>query len=404
MNFLKTKFIFFIYFTFLLSIISVGFEKIDFIYFLLPILIGILISYLILYKKENKFKFGKESILIFLFPIYIILSSLWSLQPTVTLLRSLYYLFLFVGIISIIKIADKENFEILFRTIFIVNLLVIIICFASLILGFPDDRWTGGNGMGFKGLAKHQNTLGSILMMTSVGGVFFMKAKLSKVLSNLLITIFFLTNLFLIYLSASRASLISYLLFWIPLLILTIKDNFISFIIASSTIILFIVFNYHSTEKFIKKGNSSILDNRIHLWRLSYNSIIKPICGIGYGTSFVIVIDKKNEIRNFKKIFKGYNREKGNSILALIEETGFIGLLLFLIPIISVLISAIYNFNINFNLDLFVVSVYTSASLFHAQFEAWFVGTGSVQLPIFLLFVISSILSKHHQLTYSKKR
>jgi len=102
-------------------------------------------------------------------------------------------------------------------------------------------------------------------------------------------------------------------------------------------------------------------------------------------------------------------REKGNSSLALIEEAGVVGLILFILPIIYMLIklldtryqipddkylSGIRNLpagskgqasGIQYSVSSILI-VALAALLLHAQFEAWWVGVGSVQLPLFFIY------------------
>jgi len=87
-------------------------------------------------------------------------------------------------------------------------------------------------------------------------------------------------------------------------------------------------------------------------------------------------------------------REKGNSSLALIEEAGIVGLILFILPLIYVFTKfRIYNVkfrmneNKNQNYTFYILHSTLFAFLLHSQFEAWWVGVGSVQLPLFLIYI-----------------
>ena len=91
-------------------------------------------------------------------------------------------------------------------------------------------------------------------------------------------------------------------------------------------------------------------------------------------------------------------REKGNSVLAMIEETGLIGLILFLLPMIWIIRKfIIYNSqftikeNFRSNSTFYtaagrrVVIVHYSQCSFTLNSKRWWVGVGSVTLPLYLI-------------------
>ncbi|MHB1688319.1 MAG: hypothetical protein ACYCVH_13220 [Ignavibacteriaceae bacterium] len=118
--------------------------------------------------------------------------------------------------------------------------------------------------------------------------------------------------------------------------------------------------------------------------------------GLGYGISDPNIILTGTGSHYENGI---YIREKGNSILALIEETGLIGLTLFLFPIIYILSRWLLNQNNSkflqdseFRIQNFfniqhskLILPFLLAFIFHAQFEAWWVGVGSEMLPLFFV-------------------
>nr|MDA3859871.1 hypothetical protein [Melioribacteraceae bacterium] len=133
----------------------------------------------------------------------------------------------------------------------------------------------------------------------------------------------------------------------------------------------------------IFKGSDSAYSTRDKLFDDSFKAAQNgSFFGLGYGVS-------DPEIKN--PIYVGGSdkiREKGNSFLALIEETGVIGLLLFLFPIFY-FFNAIGWREIFKKKKLFSLVILYSSLLLHSQFEAWFGGVSSFQLLVYFILIIS---------------
>ncbi len=80
-----------------------------------------------------------------------------------------------------------------------------------------------------------------------------------------------------------------------------------------------------------------------------------------------------------------YIREKGNSTLAFIEETGVVGLILFLLPLGYIIYELIRRRLKNGVVENILIFSFIIAFILHAQFEAWWVGVGSIELPLFFM-------------------
>ena len=143
---------------------------------------------------------------------------------------------------------------------------------------------------------------------------------------------------------------------------------------------------------YLKKGGSDYFARRNILWTPSYNAALNGgIFGLGYGVS-----DTKVKTLYMKEnTFGEIKREKGNSILAIVEETGIIGLTLFLLPIgyLGKEFFNRYRLSTNFlnsNFEFIIGFSFLIAFILHAQFEAWWVGVSSFYL--FIFFIINTIL------------
>ncbi len=90
------------------------------------------------------------------------------------------------------------------------------------------------------------------------------------------------------------------------------------------------------TEDIINKDFPEFYSSRIWMWEPSYRAAQEGgLIGLGYGMS-----DPNEKVGGIGDHYEGerFVREKGNSTLALIEETGLIGLILFLFPVFCIVI------------------------------------------------------------------
>jgi hypothetical protein len=295
----------------------------------------------------------------------------------------------------------------LFKVFIPVIVVVVAISIFSLIVKNPADYWSGGNGLGLKGFAAHQNTLSSILLIClAIMNLRLLEwFTLRKDSAGLLVIIIFgnILTLVILLLTFSRGAIISYLVFLFSFMILSIgfkKTIRITFI---GVIIFFILIWIPPTEKYIDyfmtKGSPSVLNSRSELYKISFNAALYGgIKGIGYGISNPKFVDKYLTHQIDGIII----REKGSSILALTEEVGIIGLCLFYIPVFIVLYGLarsliprkssvpLYETKVLMKKDkmerVFLFSILVSM-LVHSQVEAWSTGVGSVLLPVFLFFL-----------------
>jgi hypothetical protein len=392
-------------------IVAKGFEYINQLYYLIvPILLCVILLKLI---SKGRLKNWKVTIYFMPFVLWILLSWIWSVHPEITFKRSIYFLFLIIGMESLSDLYQKDRGAIV-KVFLPVIVGVITISFYSIEMKIPADYWSGGNGLGLKGFAAHQNTLSSILLicLAIMNLRLLERFTLRKDPGGLLVIIIFgnILTLVILLLTFSRGAILSYLVFLFTFLILSIgfkKTIGISFI---GTIIFFIFILIPPIEKYIdysmRKGAPSVISSRSELYKISFNAALDGgIIGIGYGMSNPKYVDKY-----LTHQIDGINvREKGNSILALTEEVGIIGLCLFYIPVFIVLYSLarsliprkssvpLYEKKISSKKDkmerVFLFSILVSM-LVHSQVEAWSTGVGSVLLPVFLFFLAISEKSR----------
>lgn len=415
---------------FVFAVVSRAIDEINFFYYSVPVLCLLFIIYFILELNRNRFKliinkagYNVRSdgiryqvlfLILFVIPgIWFLITSIWSSYPVISATRSVYYILISAGCISAGILWKKFSSGGVFDFILPANIFIILLCLFSLITRIPSDSWTGGHGKGFMGFFGHQNTLASLLLFTLPAALGITYEILSKkpVTKSKIVTrshfaklngykIFFISililNILFIILSYSRSVILSVLFGLLVFLLINKKWKVLGLstvtLLIASLIILVTPSLNNFTSNIIKKDFPEFYSSRLWMWEPSFEAAIHGgITGLGYGIS-----DPDIQPGSIGDHYEGerFIREKGNSVLALIEETGLIGLVLFLIPMIYVFIKfKIYNLEFRMkkehqkNYTLCILHSALFAFLLHAQFEAWWVGVGSVQLPLFFLYL-----------------
>ena len=424
---------------FVIAIISRGIEEINFIYYTVPFFLILFIivalkeinyreirfAYLIKWNKDYSDSTFPLSLLLLVLATtaWYILSALWSDYPIVSLERGLYFGLLATGCISGGYLWMKESGKNLFDYLLPANIIIIALSIFSLITNIPGDSWTGGHGKGFMGFFGHQNLLGSLILFT-VPSVFsklwipvngdqsIVKEKEIRVKSPLTnnylpmttYSLLLTSNLLILALTYSRASWLSLGAGFLTFLILIKNWKILIISFSLFTFIFILILSFPALNKafnkILLKDFNTVLESRLLLWEPSFEAAkIGGLVGLGYGIS-----EPNKIVPGTGSYYEGerYVREKGNSVLALIEESGIIGLIFFILPIGYIFSKnkklrttsskpGTSNFEQSISYNHFVTNAFFIAILLtfliHSQFEAWMVGVGSVQLPLFLVFI-----------------
>ncbi len=372
--------------------------------------------FIILYglKKNSNSSYHKKSFLLLLvFGVYITITAFWSSNPPYTIFRALFFLYIaFAAFFSGFILTRKKEY--MYEILFYLNLVFLVGALISLISGIPHDAWTANHGRGFMAFMAHQNTFAALLLFTSLGPVMkfteiwignksnvqvnknmFESGKKKRILIYSLII---LMNLYFIIVSHSRTSVITFLGF-IGIVIFVVLQNksrkvFVISILAL-LFLLYVVPTFNRTiTTYFQKGFDNYLATRLILWEPSYTAAQHGgFLGLGYGISDPEIVNNYT-----KPNMLGITvREKGNSVLALIEEVGIVGLFifsgLFLIffynnfkRILNLYKKNVQRKSIYFT-ELIILTSYVIALLIHSQFEAWWVWVGSIYLQIFLMLI-----------------
>lgn len=331
--------------------------------------------------------------LLFLIPgIWFLLTALWSSYPIISAERAFYFILLSAGCLAAGNLWLRYSSEGILDFLLPANIIVVLVCLFSLITNIPSDSWSGGNGKGFMGFFGQQNLLASVILFTIPSVIDLrtrVKSPKSKVFFYLLIT----SNLIFLIITYSRASIVS-LLFGVIIFLILNRNWRILFYSSIVAVLVFIAILFTPSlnqfaDKIIKKDFPEVYSSRIWMWNPSYKAALEGgLFGLGYGISHPDIRsgEYSDHFENGRFI-----REKGNSVLALTEESGIVGLILFLLPIIYLLIKlTIKNERSEIkknNYSLLIINSTFAVLLLHAQFEAWWVGVGSVQLPLFFVYL-----------------
>jgi O-antigen ligase len=137
--------------------------------------------------------------------------------------------------------------------------------------------------------------------------------------------------------------------------------------------------------QYVYKGSdpdAGVLASREEAWNASYEGAIQGgLLGLGYGVSY-----------GYSDFSLGlassdYGREKANLFLAIVEESGIVGLVLFVGMLLSLLRRGLAATTVvrsaNDRILLFLLAGYIVALTVHAQFEAWMYSPGGALTPVF---------------------
>ncbi len=402
------------------AIISRTFPQFSYFYYLLPLLF--LLTLYLGYKFILKDKALRNVLIIFfLFGLWCAATSFWSDYPLISLSRSGYFIFICIGAVVGGYLWQQINSGSL-SFLLPANIIIVSLSLFSLITNIPAESWTGGNGNGFMGFAGHQNTLASAILFTLpsvISKIANGKRQTSKsnsesekirnpkseIRNYFLYSLIFI-NLLILLLTYSRASILALVFGVIIFLILNKKWNTLIY----SSIVVLLIFSLiwfspslkEKINELTKKDFPAFYSTREWMWVPSYKAALNGgLFGLGYGVSDpdIIVPGTGSYYDNER-----YIREKGNSFLALIEEVGVVGFILFLLPLGYLL--KMYRAKSLEQRDTSsilhqpssIIIAALAAFIIHSQFEAWMVGVGSIQLPIFF-FYLGCMIPKNLLLT-----
>lgn len=356
---------------------------------LIYMIVYILLLLLLYLNKDQLIKNSYILLLFIPFIIWTLFSAIWSIEIYKTLIYVILYVILILSA-HVISNIFINNIRIFLLLLLYLNITVLAMSGFSLISNVPSDAWTANHGLGFTGFFTHQNTLAAILLFSSLG-VVTIKYKLKAIIIIL--------NIILITITYSRSVVLSVILGLLILLfsnkkiLLRYKYHLAAlFLIAT----IYTIYNFNYIENILKKNQSSYFSTRTILWVPSFEaSKNNLLLGVGLGNSDQAIITNYVDY----DLFCNIKREKGSSTFAVIEETGMIGLIFFLIPYIYLIYKKKENTNNSLNR---VFLLYILLLFFHSQFEAWLINITSRYILLYLIIIIITIKNFESNNQYKK--
>ncbi|HLB43576.1 MAG TPA: O-antigen ligase family protein [Gammaproteobacteria bacterium] len=364
------------------------------------ILISLAVALLL---KRSFFKYFDNSLFIILY-FYLgwcFSTSFWSLVPSLSFMKSVMMI---IAVFTLIR-TGIEWVRVNSWT-YALDYLWLLALF-SLLAGFlgnyapydvAHETMSYQTTILYQGLVKGTNMFGMLMSMSLP----FMIWQTYKFWSNIRRRIFWMiltgSCLFFLILSISRSAIIMSCFtcagFFFSLKFNKRLKTFLLSVIISILILLLLPFTLEDISggfrKLVFKGrsDSSLFVSRQIVWKQSLDAAMNAgFIGFGYGVS-----EGKNEFTIGEKLQSyAYGREKGNSQLAVMEETGIFGLLLYLLVIYFLLSKLLILFFKANDPDLKVL-IGILFGLFlglimHSMLEAWWSSPGSPESIYFWMLI-----------------
>lgn len=337
---------------------------------------------------------NSNNIMVLLLLLLIILpGSFFSMEIEQSTLRAILALIFFAYIYGLISILSSEQLiKIVFHFFFYISIITIIVTNYYLFTGNSKIFYFGN----LKSFFSNANSLGALISLYMIPSIFNKLSISSK--KYYIVYYVMILNLFIfLWLIRSRSALLSFFILLSFFLfykhVYLNKKAFINKIYLSIGI-LFLFFIVTVNQEYFTKylikyehiKSSNLAQTRLSLWNDRVHAIsVYPYFGWGYGINSQDYIQVKKDWQYIQG-----ETEKGNTILSILEEFGFI-IGIPIILIISYLM--IYNLRIiKYFLyhDYIVISIsILVAGLIHINFESWLLYFGNINSFLFWILFIS---------------
>lgn len=275
---------------------------------------------------------GHVGLILFAYLLWCSATYLWSQVPLLSALKVTALLMLVVGFVSSgymwVRWTGVSG------AIWYAFPLVFIALFAALVgTVTPTSRLQSAGVELYTGLAGNPNMLGSLLDMTLPFLLVQMYRSRPRPRAWLAWTMILGVVVIFLLMTVSRASILAALAIGVGYILTarTLRPIHVTFL-AGITIVVSIVVIIGASEqlvaRYVYKGQQyteyGVLQTRMDPWTISYEAAKEGgLIGAGYGVSVGYT-----EFRGGLTAV-GYGREKGNTQLAIIEETGLVGFVLY---------------------------------------------------------------------------
>ena len=270
--------------------------------------------------RLKKIRITNYSILFLLFLSSRLISSIWSFDPMISLLRNIEYI---VYIISIYFALDYFKLKILPKLFYLIFMKIILVFCLALI--FPDQGFVNINSFFpmLQGFFPNINPNA----LAAFSFILFIYYSYKR---------FYLFNLILlpvIILSQSRFTLVFFILFFLT----KVKKTYL--LLLSGIVLIFSVI-FENISLFMLRGQDAdtifTLSNRLNIWQNINSYFIETPMALFYGFGSFVAGREILDVNIFN--YQYYNNTLitiDNSYIELIVESGLFSLILFLILIIK---------------------------------------------------------------------
>lgn len=322
--------------------------------------------------------------------IYASLTSLYSYTPLVSLLKSLSLVLLggvLVFAIPAVKMQSNSTLQRYFLHIYYLMSVGIVLSNGLLLLMQPEFAFLGGN---FRGWVDNPNGLGALIGTFVVSILFF---KISRpnlsLLQKLVLGIILVLAVVELFASRSRGGMLAALT---GTLIVGWRQKGFALMIGLALLLLLVGTFIPSLPisraltEIIYKNESSIQGSgRLLIWQNMLEDIRRsPLIGNGLGVADV------GTAGAFVFNSGGYTIEKSNSYLALLDELGYFGALIFatliLFPFVRKMLVSIKVSSPCYSVENIALIAIILAGAIDAFFEAWMFAVGSFYCVTFWIF------------------
>jgi O-antigen ligase len=314
----------------------------------------------------------------------------WSEVPQLSLMKSIA---LIVGVLTLFGAGQAWTFHSERNAPFSFLLpMVVLALFAGLF-----DRGAGhtsGTIKIYQGLSANPNHLGAMVAMSFPYAVWQAYKNTGRIGAYVISLSIITSLLVLLWFSGSRAAMLAALsTFAVFLVALSPKKRTMAFgllgILSLGAAIAVPAIQTSVYGRFVLKGNATnedVLSTRRGVWAKSYELAEQGgVLGGGYG----VTIGHTDFSGGVTAV--GYGREKGNSQLAVWEETGMVGLALYALLIFGIMLglgsslTKIKDRESKVKLGLLFGAIL--GFTIHSVFEAWWVAPGAAEFAFFWAMV-----------------
>lgn len=344
----------------------------------------LLLSYLLVKGQVWRPLRTRFGMLTLLFGVLSLLTTLWSEQPMLSLMKAAA--FLMVAVACLAGGYHWARLQSLDRTFEYLLPLLVVALLAGILGRFSTQAVVvSGSTIMYQGLVVGSNMFGSMLSMCMP--LLFWKMQLHRGSNRALALWMLLTLLALYYLfiASSRAAILITLVTWLGLsfsfhFAKRLKVVLVAALLALNAVMVVPGLFERFQEQYIFKNQNrelGVLYTREEVWQVSYEQAVK---GGWFGGGYGVTIGGSDTFSGGLSSF-GYGREKGNSQLAIVEETGKVGFAIYLLSLVALFQKLARTLSLTpdrrHRAILWLVIGALGGMVIGSVFEAWWVAPGS---------------------------